>query len=223
MMRRLFLLGLLLLPATGLATEADSLYKQIHDDVLREIPGKNADPEVAAYAAALFEDWDLSEEDAQTILNGDAEKLCGERAKEQTDPAGYRGGCMNMARQVQNMAEWEQHIRTLGRKLQAIATGYELPVADLPARAGTLNDDLQGIVRMWQAGTGDTLQVRDGTSLRRVAGDPAVYEPLLDAVQSALDALSDEERIAAVWRYRYGVRLVKGDRAPAFPRPFKET
>lgn len=195
---------------------AESLYERIKDDIAHEIAAEEIDAELADYIAAIHkEKWDLEAEDIHTILRGNGSVVCGDKAID--EPGKTLMECQIMVGDVTRLAGYEKNVRSLGRSLQSIATGYELPISDLPGRSMKLSTDLRGVVNMWSAGTGSIKSTITGALIRNVAVDPETFEPLIQTVAEELDSLSPEERTAAVWRYQYGARLVRGTRNPRFP------
>jgi len=209
--------------------------------VEREISVPGLDPEVTAYIRAIFRKQLLSEgiapadverrvpkeADISAILRDEWTDVCG-RLEGHEGPAN-RLDCLTIVERVRRLASDEMRVRKLGRLLQAEASGYELPISDLPGRSAQVAADLRGILNIWGAGGGAVATSQSGTMVRvtslapRIKANPALYRQLLGDVGSALTTLDGEERVAAVWRYQYGVRLVRNERAPRFPAPHTYT
>jgi len=80
------------------------------------------------------------------------------------------------------------------------------------------------VVNLWKAGTGSLTASGSGNTIPSIAiEDKETLQSQLQNLAGALNALSDEERIAAVWKYQYGKRLIAGERAPTFPAPTIDT
>ena len=247
MKRTLALAGLLLCSLSAGEAHAKPLYETIKENVEREIYTDKPDEEVVKYLHAIFDEkWDITQEDVEKILKGEGLSVCGSK---QSGEAGKSfTGCDVMTQEIIRLAGQEGRVRALGRGLQALATGYELPLSEIPGHPIKFSTDLRGIVNIWSTeGTlsGEGVSSPSSSSSSSSESDsPPVFLPdnpiyprtqpivLLDdegeyndkisAIASALDALSKEEQIAAVWRYMYGVRLVDEKRAPDYPPPYED-
>ncbi|HVW66995.1 MAG TPA: hypothetical protein VHA78_04690 [Candidatus Peribacteraceae bacterium] len=240
MKRNVILIGaLLLLPLqTAFAQSASSassapatLYDRVKDEVDNELTDNQIEPEVSAYVRALFkqtENLDLTDDDIRNALKGTMPAACSNIVK-----------CLDVVKNIQRVVGDEERVRELGRDLQLNATSNELPVSNLPGRSLQLSRDMQGLVSIWSAdnfasSSSSTSQSSSSTSassasslsplpIRTKDVDPQVMQPLLQQLGQALDDLSNEERIAAVWHYQYGYRLVRGDRYPDYPAPYVDS
>ncbi len=233
--------GLLLAPLPADAVAPEELYDRVKATVEREAAIDAFEPEVTAYIRALLrkqllargvapaalDDRIPTEEDILAILRDRWTDVCG-RLEGHSGPSS-RPECLEMVSDVRRIAADEMRVRRLGRELQAEATGYELPLSDLPGRSAQVAADLRGILSIWGAGGGAAATTVSGSLLRtvsfaeRVGSNPGLYQQLFNDVAFALSSLDAEERIAAVWRYQYGVRLVRDERAPGFPAPHPYT
>jgi hypothetical protein len=210
----------LLVPVMSAIAAPSSLYERIKDDVKRQYESEEVEPEIRAFIHEYMEsvDQDVSENDVNAAVNNKIWEICGR--KPTSDPNKTFQGCDNLVSRIKNMVQNEQRVRVLGRSLQLVATSYELPISDLPNRSLQFSQSLRGIVSIWSAGTGSIKFTTSGAQIRTKAVDDTAMQPLLTSLATELNALSTEERIAAVWRYQYGVRLVKDERAPRFPAPY---
>lgn len=205
-----------------------TLYDRIKVATEEELVNDTVEPEIIAFVrkamGALGET--VSEDDVTSAVKHEDTKLCGSRPS--GDSAKSNMGCGQIALRIRKMVENERRVRTLSRSLQLAATSYELPISHLPGRGVRLAQDIRGVVSIWAPETADTgTDVHSATGstagrARTKAIDETVMRPLLMTLGRALENLSDEERTAAVWRYQYGARLVRGDRAPDFPAPYQD-
>lgn len=215
MMRLLFLFIGILLCARPVDA-AMPLYDRIKQTIERETGKEEIDPPVAAFVAAVLSNpsFTITTGEVTRIVRGEGQAVCGARANASVLD------CDALIDTVERLVEREERIRALGRSLQAIATSYELPISDLPGRALSTANDLRGIQNIWGAGTGSIKIASAGPPIRIISADPDTFRTLFTDIGESLETLPEEERIAAVWRYQYGVRLVRGERAPRFPAPY---
>ncbi len=206
-----------------------TLYDRIKQTVEREEAVDGVEPEIAAYVKAYMKtlDVDITIDDVTAAMRSESWTLCGKR--EFNDPSRSRTGCDDLTSRIRTMILREQHVRHLGRDLQLTATSFELPISDLPGRSHQLSTDLRAIVSLWIA---DGAPASSSTSsspatqaapIRTVPVDEGEMEPLVQNLGTRLSALPKEELTAAIWRYQYGVRLIRDDRAPDYPAPHKDT
>ena len=141
----------------------------------------------------------------------------------------YDTPCDAFALKIQVAVRREEEIRTLGRDLQAIAAGYEMPIDGYPGRVTNMPLRYQSIVALWQAGTGSLREgVGTGILLRVMAipEDPKIEAEFstlgnyLKDIKSTGDSGQDQFT-AAVWRYQHGVRFVGKQRTAEFPPPLE--
>lgn len=223
MSSRAFIIGLLLAGTLLQGTPAlaqTPLYDRIKADIEAE---NEEDRAVVSYIRGWMkdkEDLTLSEEEVRKMLKGDLSGTCGEYKP--ADKLRPRLGCSAAQRIITVLASDADRIRETGRELQRIATSYELPISILSARPFQLSRDFQAVTSIWAAGSGNVLLSQSGSILRFLQPDADLLDALrekMDDLGEALEILPQEERIAAVWRYQYGVRYARNDRAPAFERP----
>ncbi len=222
-MKRLFVIAgiaLTLLPL-GASAEEKSLYQRIMEQVQNEHAVISVDDQVLTFVRlAVQDDWDLTNDEIEEIVRGYGWKICGGKPDQ---PIGQSSAeCTNMISTVNRIAKDQQTIRKMGRTLQSIATGYELPLSDLPDRALRLSADLQGIVNIWSAGTGSIQSKQKLSAIRTVSvpGDQeSGIEDVIEEIARILNDLDEEQRVAAVWRYSQGARLVRDDRSPEYLAP----
>lgn len=225
-MKRLALLaGFLLLPLG--ASAADSgLYNLFRAQVDREQSIDRIDTPVIDFVRGIFRDrWELTQVDVRNALQGKFWLACTSAGT--SAPQADSNECSDALRSIQSIAGAEQALRTFGRTLQRIATGEELPLSEIPGRDVHLSTDLSGIVNIWRAGTG-SLNAGSGSALLRTWTPDensdlfAVLRTTVYRLNQEYMRLNEEERVALVNRYQYGVRLTRGERQPTFRPPVKD-
>jgi len=219
MNRRLLTAGLLLTLLVPLhAFGAKPLYERMKEAVEEQIAREKFDEEIVPYLNAVYkEDWETTEDRIRDFLKGDAGKACNDMEK-----ADDLLSCEDLARRLDQLAEDETRIRTIGRLLQASASSYELPISDLPGRTTKLSADLRAILNIWSAGTGSVKSNINTPIIRSFSADPDIFEPLLTDIGETLETMDDEQMTAAIWRYQYGVRLILNEKSPRFPGPYQD-
>lgn len=228
-MKRLFpLIGLLLAPLTVGAAEVD-LYARFRDQVAKEYGtvGVSAaevfDTPVLEFLMALYPQWNLTESQAQEVASGSYWLVCGE----EDVGVNERSECTKLGSTFSAQARLEQRLRMFGRTMQRIAISQELPLSEIPGRPFHLTTDLSGIINIWAAGTGSIKTQSGAVRLRTIPLEEGTraYDATKTAIEefsTAYDALNEEEQVALVARYQYGVRLIGGERAPDFPPPTQD-
>jgi len=207
--------GLLLLLALP-GAHAASLYDMVKKSMDLELRAEDVEDEVATFVEKIAEEkkWDITEEEVKSIVRGSTD-VCSKHEKLN----GF--GCIDILKEIREMVMYENQVRLAGRKMQAIATEYELPISELPRKTATLSADLTGVINIWKAG-GTSVQAAPKTIPSiTIDGDDEKekIKSLLQNLREKYDELDDEEKIAAVWRYQYGKRLVRGERAPDYDAP----
>lgn len=211
MNRLLVLAGLLL--TLPLGAEA-SVYQDLRAAVEREQSRTTFDQDLVEYLATLFE---VPQAAVTETLKGDVSAACAAAQKTIV-------GCNDLTLRILQAYKNEAAIRTLGRKLQEVAGGEEVPVSYLPGRPISLFFDLSALLTLWAPGdqAPKTLGKDLGLTARMIRKED--YEELYEKLEEAADELfsiqTTEELTAAVWRYDAGVRLVRETRMPQFPAPF---
>lgn len=216
-MSTLFLrIGLLslLLPAVASAAQNKPLYDQMKEKVEAEVAVKDVEKPVAKFIKALYKKKkiELTDEQLNDALKGKQPEACA--SKEGVDTFAT---CSDLLSTVQSINAFENRVRNAGRTFQLTATSYELPISDLPSRVIRTASDLRGIVSIWSAGTGSIKTALSGGLLRVKSADVDALRELVSGVGQAIEELTDEEKVAVIWRYQYGVRLAKGERGPLYP------
>lgn len=209
-------LSVLLLPQ--LAAGSTPLYERMKKAVEEEIAREEVDETVVPFLRLVYEeDWRLEDDDIRGILKGEGPRVCGDAQPDK--PIDDLLSCFEIEARVQQLARDENRVRSFGRTLQAAATSYELPISDLPGRTLKLAADLRAILNIWSAGTGSVKTTINTPLIRTYTAEPDTFRTLLTDIGEELETMDDEQMIAAVWRYQYGLRLIRGDRAPRFPAP----
>lgn len=219
MKRLIALAGLVLIGAPAIAAAATPLYDTIKKTVELELNlTEDLDADVVQFIHRVLADERivLTTEEIEGILGDSPQDACAQHE------SATLGDCIELIPRVQLLAMQEMRVRRLGHNLQIAATSFEVPISDLPGRASKLASDLRGILSIWSAGTGSIKSTINSTPIRSKGDENGAYDSLLNELGTALKDLNEEERIAAVWRYQYGVRLIKDERAPRFPAPFDD-
>lgn len=156
------------------------------------------------------------EEFVDYSLQNDLEEMCGKNDEQST----MYIVCIQVQDKLKTVAERNSWLRSLGRDLQAITSGYEAGVDGYPGKAVDVIAKLPGINYLWRA-TNDPFITPILETLTRARPWPQGYadevKEKAKAVISELDDLKDtwqdkeddSEFTAAIWRYRHGVRYVK--------------
>lgn len=217
MKKPLAVIGLFLLLAP-LATNAamPSIYEQIEGMVSQESESPAED--IGWFVAQTLNKADLwylqskdplslTQSDVETALKGDVTGFCTAVKLNQYYP------CPLLINDIKLLAEREENIVRLGRRLQAIATSYEQPITAFSLQPGLLSSSYLDILRVWGLPDAGTGTVRLGRSVRLLpvpeeeAGD-AILEAEV-SIRADIGAVSDPNSAALVWRYQYGVDFVE--------------
>jgi hypothetical protein len=188
---------------------------QALDDV--ELPVKNFTAQIYPQKEAP-----LTADDVTNALRREYQKLCG---KSDNDKKRDIGTCPSLAEQIRAYVDREERIRTLGRDLQIIASSYESAVDGFPERVINLPLRYTSIVKLWETGTGSTLERAGSGLIIRVNGikeDDATMAQKFDALASVLQTFKGQDLdkfVGAVWRYQHGYRYVTGQRVAEYPPP----
>jgi len=218
MKRALLLLTGFLLQLAAPYAYAEPLYDTVKKNIEEELQSKDVEETVAKFIAAIAKEkeWGITDKEVKDVVEGDT----GVCSKHET----LNGlGCFPILDEIKTAVAYENDVRLAGRRLQSIATSYELPVSEIPGRASTIMGDLNGIVNIWKAGTGSFTAQSSGTIPSVTIEDKETMQSLLQNLADSLEDLDEEERVAAVWKYQYGKRLIKGERAPSFAAPAIDT
>jgi hypothetical protein len=190
------------------------LYDMLKESVEMELGQNGYDDEIVLYLTKVFKE---PESVIRPALAGGVEFV----AACETAGISDRGACYDLILRIIRSAKQEAAIRKLGKQLQEAAGGEEVPVSYIPGRAVSLFFDLSALVNIWAPGDKAPINFGDDTSLtiKRLPDD--LMDTHLDDLNDALTLLPDDERVAAVWRYDGGLRLVDGKRGEPFKPPFE--
>ncbi len=180
-------------------------------------------PSIAAFAKKTATEAydDLSDQDIADAVQSNMQSLCAKKGEGDT-AIGY-DACNKLQDDILKVVGRETSLRSLGRDLQAIASGYEVPMRDGQAGAVAVNSPIAGILNIWRVhGSGSV--VGSGALVRSALTDPEEIKPIAEQLKEAYEKLADneaeneEQQRAAVWRYSMGVRLARNERK-GFPAP----
>lgn len=209
-----------LLGAPAFAKAATGMYMTIKKTVEVEFNKvETPDEKLTQFIARILSDERIeftSEEIGKVLTSKNPYEVCSERDDETLV------NCDMLLPRMQKMAANEMRVRALGHNLQIAASSFEVPISDLPGRATRLASDLRGLLSIWSAGTGSIKSSINTIPIRTKSDEDGSYDNLLKELGDLLKDLDEEERIAAIWRYQYGVRLIKDERAPRFPAPLDD-
>ena len=226
-MRRLStLIGTLTLTLTLNHASAANLYDSVRDVIERETRSATVEDEVVEFVVGVMRErqpeWkDIAAGDVGLAMRGELSELCAKRRRTSgtsIDLGADTTACLSFARHIADTARREEDLRAFGRRLQVIAARDELPVEGLRGNATDFALHQQAILNIWLAGTGST---KTGTlpAFRSIPLADDALDGQITELRAALNSLPREQMIAAVWRYRHGVRFIRGDRAPLFKPP----
>ena len=203
------LIGIILLTGPLQVSAQQSLYYQILDRVRNEFTLGTAEDSVKEFVKSVMKKQgaDLGDERITATLVENRNTLCGQSGED----IKTRTDCEKLFQNIRTLSMAESQVRMLGRDLQAIATGYEFPIEGEVGRFLDLPLQYNAIISIWRTGSGTT--ATGSTGIRIVQLDDSVEEPLM-RLGARLRFLSEEERTAAVWRYRHGYQFVRGDHGP---------
>lgn len=216
---------LLMIPISVLAA-GQTFYSRIRGFTEFSEILNGADLAVMRYIPKIFPEAspDISKADVDSALFLQLFNLCGGKLE--------FGECATVSSDVHKFTIRIEFIRTLGRDLQLIASGYERMVNEhsIPS---SLILKVFSVLKFWQSDTDSYLSPFKNIRMRSVFFPKEKEEEVQAAyggVQGALAALIDRESgkeyrdefIAAVWRYQYGFREVQeleGESCEAFVNP----
>lgn len=195
-------IALMLLPATA---TAKPLYETIRGTVQWEYDSPQETVK-AFLAKAFVANPSLSPDDIATSNDSTSfrSSVCSSRKLDDES-------CEQLRKEIRAAVLREERVRALGRDLQLIAGGYEMPIGDHPSRILSIFPKFQSIVRVWQS-SNDWLSTP--IAERRMRAGPAftdLAKSELKTLQEHLDKLNDndsnqpEHLTAAVWRYQFGL------------------
>lgn len=195
-----------------------SLYSAIKAQVEDET-SETVDGPVAEYIARFFTQQTslpITAQDVQAAVFDDIPTLCA--AKPGAETPNF-ASCAELLQNMRLLTKEEMGVRRLGRTLLQQVAGSELLVSDVYGHPVTLTLDQAAILNIWLTGTGGVRIAKDATLPRTQLMSEDVARPILQQLKTAFEALTHDARLGVVRRYRHGVRLVSGARAPTFLPP----
>jgi len=223
MMTILLLIGLILTPsAHAQNTQGDTLYEYVHGLVRQAEKVIHVDLPSERYSAGIYYDnpvkntsMEIDEEDVNNAVAKLIPRLCG---GENTDPETCRVIMAKLDAAV-DMLNWQ---RQLGRDLQMIATGYESGISDYPGKGLNIIPRLPSITRIWRSANEKLITPIIETSAAGLPYPPENKDVIEEEIETLIgDRLSgdlvrwkgeqwdDSEMVAAVWKYRNGVKYIE--------------
>jgi hypothetical protein len=214
------ILGVVLLAIPVFVSSKGGIYEDILENVKIET-GRGDDAiepieySVMEFAVLVYKKDKITLGDVLDAVQGDINSLC---KKQSALPDKSYATCLRLVSNIKALVEREREIRMFGRDLQAITTGYEIPVDGYPGRL--LNFPLQynGIVNIWQTGKGSIDATQSGTLIRTKKVDAKILDPFIKTLQKKINNIVNaDQKTAAIWRYQHGLRFINGDRSPPYP------
>ncbi|MCB9807932.1 hypothetical protein H6770_01615 [Candidatus Peribacteria bacterium] len=229
MMTLLVIIGFLLAPQVY--AEPMSLYDTIKTMVELESQTTEAELAVQRFAVGIYYDFvvqtrsssdntvpfEMENEDyVDYALQERYEQMCGDQEDRNND----RAPCHQAQEVLREIVERNAWVRTLGRDLQAITSGYEAGIDGYPGKSIDIMSKFAGINHIWRA-TNDPFvtpilekltKARPWPELERdaIRQKAAAIESAIEALEKTYKGKKDRtELTAAMWRYRHGVRYVK--------------
>lgn len=211
MMFRFILIGIAINFVSPIMAAA-SPYTTTIDTLKTELLLEDAEPIVKQFVQKIYAN--VTDADITGILQNQVAQVCAK------DSNKHYSSCAEFFAKIKEVIGREELVRTVGRDLQALTTGYELPVDGMPGRALDFSSRYQGIISIWQTGTGGNIaEVGTGVLVRTKLIDEQTMGPLVDALRTALMQVPEHERAAVIWRYQHGLRFILGQRIASFGVP----
>lgn len=248
MLRTLFLIGILLFTRPAYAQEQeeepDTLYKRIRAAVERETDLSKTELATQRFAAGAYYHHPIesstktetgqesygtfvvNEKEVADAVKKDVMSLCG-NDHHRMEACGRAQGTLEV---LVERAAW---VRGLGRRLQAVASGYEGAMYGYPGSPIDIAIRLSSIGAIWRAGNDPFIQPIVESFLRaaplpdRDFTENEVKE-LIGKMEDKLvrkkdgpngeKKKDDTEFVAAVWRYRNGVKYVQNREGTCNPQ-----
>lgn len=202
--------------AQAQAPAAEGLYETIRVQVEKELNVEEIDTAVTDFAAGFYyEKWKTDRVDVLAAMQGDR-VLCMKKEGRRVEMD--RVTCDEVMKGIRTIVSEEGRVRTLARDLVQMIAGQELATSDLFGHPLSLPLDEAAILNVWKTGKGG-LVTEDGPTLRTRMLSADVISGPLEQLGGAFTALSVDEQLAVVRRYRHGLRLIQNLRAPDFPAP----
>ena len=245
MMYFLILIGLLL--PTAYAKEDDTLYKRVKTIVELESRAEETTLPVQRFSIGVFHDFELntrdtdditlpflvrSEEYADDSVQMNYTKMCGD-----DDLKNEYIVCLLAQNTLRTTIERNSWLRKLGRDLQAIVSGYEMGIDGYPAKPVDIITRFSSITHLWRAANDPFTEPFVEVLTRARPWPRGSEEDIEDAAGEVVEQLTEmvrewkaeldgstnkrdnDEMIAAIHRYRHGVRYVIDHEGPCAATP----
>ncbi len=219
----LILIGMLIItPVYAQDMQGKSLYEFVREQVRRDAHVKPVELPVERFAAGVYYDnppefveFDVEEKHVDISIAQDLQRLCDGKELDSEE-------CRIIQINLESVAENVSWLRDLGRDLQSIASGYENPISDYPGRKISILSRLPSISRIWkssnEAFANPTIEI-SAAGLPYPDSNRDQIETKFDELIGKLDELrhdgsqlgkeDDTEMVAAVWRYKDGVKYIE--------------
>ena len=231
MRRLLLIIGLLAVARPAFAESGETLYTRIRAAVSDEVNTQTSELAVERFAAGAYydhvvetsvkddsggpdttEDFPVLGKDVDLALQKAKLELCGEKHN-------MPGPCFEVQTILEALVKRATWVRSLGRKLQTIASGYEAAMYGYPGGMIDISLRLASIPTLWRAGNDPFVTPIVPSYIRALAlpNKDTTEQKIKDVISSMKSDLirtkgtkkDDTDFIAAVWRYRNGVKYVK--------------
>lgn len=238
------IIGMLLFSPVAMAQtppDPETLYERIHQSVQKETDTEKAELAAQRFAAGAYyhhivqtliktsdtdpgtmEDFLVEEKDVDNAIKNDIVALCGDKNH-------LILACTQVREILERLVERTTWTRRLGRVLQTVASGYEGAMYGYPGSPVNIAVRLPSIAGIWRAGGDPFSNPFMETFLRAVAlpdktSTENAVSSLISTMKNTLirekdNKKDDTEFVAAIWRYRNGVRYVEREEGPCSSAP----
>ncbi|MFA6259419.1 MAG: hypothetical protein WCX29_02315 [Candidatus Peribacteraceae bacterium] len=174
----------------------------------------------------------ITQENIDMALRGEYADLCSQEPTESDEQPITYTECQEQIKQIRDVVEPEAWIRSFGREIQAIAARYDMLKTGSREDFITLITFITKTANLWQSGVDKMMNPLRQTQIRFAdfslikLTDEEAYKAAMRKLEAALNALIEqdaqtqkqdsnnmqllEKYIAAVWRYRYGLKGFAG-------------
>ncbi len=240
MLSLLISIGLIFSPSVlAQEEEKDTLYYKIKDLVELEIVKDRTELVIERFTSGIFYDKKLE----TIVTEGGSEKakqmeiktdyvdmslvkdiigMCGDGGESGNEHKEHIT-CLQAQEIIKNLIDRNGWHRTLGRDLQAIASGYEVGIEGYPGKPVDAIMRMSSIAQLWRAANDPFTQPFLETLTRAEPWPEDEIDTIESKLQSIVDSLEDyiresgdgddrkeddSEMVAAVWRYKDGVNYI---------------
>ena len=221
--RRFLIIGIIfsILPSIAHA----SFYSNIHRHVQEEMGQKTIDEDISSFVTGIInenlqrhgEETRIDSDDLAALARGDRTAPCAAKAGLREE-ALTQAQCTSLLGDIPVVLGEELRVRKLSRDLVGIVGGFDVSMSDALGRPFSLTLDQTAILNLWHAGRDDVAKTDTINVRTQTVTEDDIRGPL-QQLGSALKALNREQLLAAVRRYRHGLRFVLDARAPTFVAP----